>query len=399
VPGGYDRGVPPDDLGAVRARLPCLAARAHLNTGGTGPLPDLAVAAAGAWARRALERGRGDGEWFAAVEAEAARTRAAAGRVIGAAPGEIALTANTTAGANIVAWGIDWRPGDEIVMPALEHPGLAVPLATVARRHGVRLRLVDHDGMGRRLAEEVADACGPRTRLVALSHVSWATGAVLDVAGAARAARGAKALVLVDGAQAAGAIPVDPAALGADAYALPAHKWLLGPGGLGALWISPAALARIDLTHAGFESGTGHRPGGGIDPHPAVRRHEVSTLPDGLLGAWRASIEWLEALGWGWVHARVATAREAARAALAGVPGVRVLTPPAPCAGLLTFTIAGADPERACAALAGRGILVRWLQHPAALRVSTGFFTDDADIARLAAGVASVAAGTAASLP
>ncbi len=389
----------PDDPGAVRAHLPCLAARSHLNTGGSGPLPDVAARAVAAWAQRALERGRGDGEWFAAVEAEAARTRAAAGRVIGAPAGEIALTSNTTAGANVVAWGIDWRPGDEIVMPALEHPGLAVPLATVARRHGARLRLVDHDGMGTRLADEVAAACGPRTRLVALSHVSWATGVVLDVAGAARAAHEAGALVLVDGAQAAGAIPVDLAALGADAYALPAHKWLLGPGGLGALWISPDALGRIDLTHAGFESGTGHSPGGGIAPHPGARRHEVSTLPDGLLCAWRASIEWLEELGWEWVHARVAAAREAARAALADVPGVRVLTPPGPCAGLLTFTIAGADPERACAALARDGVLVRWLEHPAALRVSTGFFTDDADIDRLAAALRSAAAGTAASLP
>jgi L-cysteine/cystine lyase len=253
--------------------------------------------------------------------------------------------------------------------------------------------------MGTRLADEVAAACGPRTRLVALSHVCWATGVVLDVAGAARAAHEAGALVLVDGAQAAGAIPVDLAALGADAYALPAHKWLLGPGGLGALWVSPDALGRIDLTHAGFESGTGHSPGGGITPHPGARRHEVSTLPDGLLGAWRASIEWLEELGWDWIHARVASAREAARAALAEVPEVHVLTPPGPCAGLLTFTLAGADPERACAALAREGVLVRWLEHPAALRVSTGFFTDDADIGRLAAALPSAAAGTAASLP
>ena len=80
---------------------------------------------------------------------------------------------------------------------------------------------------------------GPRTRLVALSHVSWATGAVLDVAGAARAARAVGALVLVDGAQSVGAIPVDVGALDVDAYAFPAHKWLLGPDGLGALWIAP----------------------------------------------------------------------------------------------------------------------------------------------------------------
>lgn len=383
----------------MRAHLPCLATRVHLNTGGCGPLPDHAVSAGGAWAARALADGRGDADWFEAVAGEAALTRAAVARVIGAAPADVALTANTTTAVNIAAWGIDWRPGDEIVTPALEHAGMAVPLATIARRHGVTVRLIDHDGMGTDLAAQVAAACGPRTRLVALSHVSWATGVVLDVAGVARAAHAAGALVLVDGAQSAGAIPVDVAATGADAYAVSAQKWLLGPTGLGAVWIAPGAVERIDLTHAGFQSGTGHAIGGGITPHPGARRHEVSTLPAALLAPWRTSIAWLEELGWGWVHGRIAEAREGARDALARIRGVTVLTPAAPCAGLVTFTIDGADPAEACGALAADGVLVRWLEHPPALRASTGFFTDASDLARLALGVAAVAARTGASLP
>ena len=83
---------------------------------------------------------------------------------------------------------------------------------------------------------------GPRTRLVALSHVAWTTGAQMDVAGAARAARQVGAFVLVDGAQAIGAIPADPHLLGADAYAFPAQKWLLEPEGLGGLWVAQEAL-------------------------------------------------------------------------------------------------------------------------------------------------------------
>ena len=86
----------------ARAHLPCLADRAHLNTGGCGPLPDVAVRAGEEWATRALRTGRGDGDWFASVSAEAERTRAAAGRVIGARARDIALTANTTNGVNVV---------------------------------------------------------------------------------------------------------------------------------------------------------------------------------------------------------------------------------------------------------------------------------------------------------
>ena len=376
----------------MRAQLPSLAVETYLNSGGSGPLPVAAADALEGWARDAVGRGRGSGAGFGVLEVAAGRTRTAAGRVVGASGDEIALTANTTAGLNVVAWGIDWHPGDEIVMPALEHPGMAVPLAVIARRHGVTLRLIDPGGTETDLQAAVARVAGPRTRLVALSHVSWATGAVLDVAGAARAARAAGAVVLVDGAQAAGAIPVDAAALGVDAYAFPAHKWLLGPEGLGALWVAPAAAGRIDVTASGFETGTDHALGGGVVPHPGARRYEVSTPPAALLDAWTAALGWLEELGWGWIHARIAGAAASARAALAEIPGVRVLTPAGAGAGLVTFALAGRTPQAACAALAARGVIVRWLENPPSLRASLGFFTDEDDIARLATAVRAIVA-------
>jgi len=319
--------------------------------------------------------------------------RAAVGRLVGDDGERIALTANTTEGLNVVAWGLDWRPGDEIVMPALEYPGTAVLLATVARRRGATLRLIDPDGLEVDLEAAVAEASGPRTRLVVLSHVSWATGAVLDVAGAARAARRVGAAVAVDGAQSVGAVPVDVAGLGVDAYAFPAHKWLLGPEGLGALWVAPDAAGTIDLTRSGFESGRDHTPEGGLTLHAGARRYEAATLPAALLPAWRAAISWLESLGWGWVHQRVAEAQAAARAALAAIPGVTLLTPPGAQAGLVTFTIDGGQPEAVARRLEEQGVIVRWLRRPAALRASLGFFTDAADVARLAAACAAVAAG------
>lgn len=374
----------------VRAQLPSLATAAYLNTGGCGPLPRAAAAALVAWAESALTTVRGSLAAFEAMEADAEALREAAGRVVGA-PGErMALTANTTSGLNVALWGIDWRPGDEIVATALEHPGLTVPLDLIARRHGVTVRWVDP---GEGLAEAVERACGPRTRAVALSHVSWSTGAVLDVAGVARAARAAGALTLVDGAQSAGAIPVDAAALGVDAYAFPAHKWLLGPEGMGALWLSEGATGRIERTVSGFEAGRGHGPEGQVDPWPGARRHEVSTWPAALLRAWRASLDWLEGLGWEWIHARTQEERAAGRAALACVPGVRVLTPAGPAAGLVTFVSEGRPAAAACAAIAEAGVVIRWLERPAALRASFGFFSDADDRAALVRAVSATVSG------
>ncbi len=318
-------------------------------------------------------------------------TREAAGRVVGGSGDDVALTQNTSTGLDIVVWGIDWAPGDEIVCTDCEHPGLTVPIAVAARRHGLRVRWIPADRARGDMAAAVASACGPRTRLVALSHVAWTSGAVLDVRGAAEAAHRAGALCLVDGAQAAGAIPVDVAALGADAYAFPAQKWLLGPEGLGALWVAPEARERIDLTFTGYEAGTGHSPHGDVTLHAGTRRYETSTAPVMLASGWIAAIEWLEELGWDWVHDRTAAVHAEARAALADIPDVTILTPAGRQAGLLTFRIEGTVPEHAAAALAASGVIGRWLPDPPALRMSLGFFNDTSDIEALRGAVRALA--------
>jgi len=380
----------PIDLRAVRAELPCLEREVYLNTGWAGPLPRRVAAALARWGEEALGHGRGAPIAAERLTAAEAAVREAAGRAVAAPAGEIALAGNTSLGVATVVAGIDWRPGDEAITTALEHPGLTAPLAAVARRAGARLRVIAPDDATSGLAAAVAALAGPRTRLVALSHVSWSTGALLDVAGAARAARAAGALSLVDGAQAVGVIPVDARALGADAYAFPAHKWLLGPEGLGALWVAPGALERIGLSAAGTASGAGFAPDGTFRPHPGARRYEASTPPAALLGGWLASLAWLEELGWGWVHSRVREGQAAARAALGALPGVEVLTPPGPQGGLVTFRLPGRAPAEVCRELAERGVIVRWLPAPAAVRASIGFFNDEADIAALTRAVGAV---------
>jgi selenocysteine lyase/cysteine desulfurase len=149
-------------------------------------------------------------------------------------------------------------------------------------------------------------------------------------------------------------------------------------------------MERIDLTPSGFESGPEPAIGGALAPHAGARRHEVATLPAALLPAWRASIDWLEGLGWEWIHRRVAEAQASARAGLAGVPGVRIITPPGRPAGLVAFTVGGADPGEAAAARAARGVIVPWIAHPPSLRASLGFFSDASDINRLVEGVTAI---------
>jgi selenocysteine lyase/cysteine desulfurase len=100
-----------------------------------------------------------------------------------------------------------------------------------------------------------------------------------------------------------------------------------------------------------------------------------------------AALDWLDGLGWSAIHARTAELHRAARSALAAVSGVSVATPPPPQAGLLAFTMRGRDPEQASRALASRGVIVRPIPWPPALRASVGFYNDERDLARLAEAV------------
>lgn len=378
------------DVDTVRARLPALAAGVYLNTGGAGPLAEPAARAMHEAVEVSLGHGRMSLQAVLAGEAQTAGLRADVARLLGSDPEHVALTVNTTHGVNAVAWGIPLEPGDEVISTLLEHPGLAAPMGVLARRRGLVLHLIPPAEAEADLGAAVARRAGPRTRLVAASQVAYSTGAVLDVAGAARAARRVGALTLVDGAQSVGAMPVRPHELGVDAIAFPAHKWLLGPEGLGAVWLSDEALARVEVTFAGYESGAEHVPDGSFTAHPGARRLELSTPPFDLVPGWRAALAWLEEVGWDRIHSATREAAAAVRAALAGIPGVTVVTP-SPGAGLVAFALDGVDPAAAAMSLASRGVVIRWIDHPPLMRASAGFFTDQGDVRRLADALAEVA--------
>jgi L-cysteine/cystine lyase len=376
------------DLQTVRRHLPLLATEAYLNTGGAGPLPDVVSDAVSASMRCDLARGRMGPAGFVASTARRDAMRARAAALVGGNAEEVALTQNTTAGMNAVIWGLDLAAGDEVITTDGEHPGLMVPLTMAARRRGVRLRIIPAAAAEADLAGAVAGLLTAHTRLVALSHISYVTGALLDVAGAAREATRVGAITLVDGAQSVGAIAVDAVALGVDAYAFPAQKWLLGPEGLGALWVRPQAFGAIALTFSGYDAGTAHTPAGEFTVHTGARRFESSTQPLALIDGWLAALDWLDGLGWPWIFARTADTQAQAACILGDISGVEVVTPSGVHAGLTAFTVQGVDPERAWLAMAAKGVVGRWLGDPSVLRVSTGFFTSDDDLDRLAKAVA-----------
>ncbi|MDI3317926.1 MAG: aminotransferase class V-fold PLP-dependent enzyme [Bacillota bacterium] len=375
------------DLRAVRAELPALERAVYLNTGTAGPLPRRAVAAL----EEALAREAGEGRawpdlWPLAMERrEALRARLAA--FLGADPDEIALTHHTTEGLNIVLWGIEWEPGDEVVATDAEHEGGLVPLYLLHQRRGVGVRFAPTgDGSEEAVLEGIRRALTPSTRLLLLSHVTYSSGARLPLARIAALAHEREVPVLVDGAQSAGAIPVDVHGLDVDFYALPGQKWLLGPEGTGALYVRSDRLAALRPAFAGWGS-VRHGSVAADEPRlelaEGARRFEVGTVFEPGLEAWRASLEWLESLGWAAIFERVGRLAAYARDRLRELPGLRVTTP-ANAGGLLHFEVDGSDPVRLLAALRERGFMLRLTPRPQRFRISTGFFNTEEEIDRLA---------------
>lgn len=187
-------------------------------------------------------------QWYDDVAA----VRSSIARLVGGRPEGVAFTQNTSTGLAIVANGVDWTDGDNVVVPAGEFPSNFYPWLQL-RRRGVEVRevaMVD----GAAPVAEIVRAVDRRTRVVAVSAVQYSSGHRYDLAALAEACRAADALFVVDGTQAVGAMVVDTGLLGIDVLAVSSHKWVLGPLGIGFVQLSSRALERLSPSTVGWLS-------------------------------------------------------------------------------------------------------------------------------------------------
>jgi selenocysteine lyase/cysteine desulfurase len=354
------------DHTALRAEFPVLDDRAYLNAGSCGPLPRAALHATAEVLARAAVEGRARAYMEATLDLRA-RQRGAYAAQLAADPADVALTTCTSEGVVRVLAGLDLGAGDEVLTAPDEHPGLLGPLGTLRARRGVEIRTAPF--------ADLADAVGPRTRLVACSHVSWVTGAVRPDG---LAALGPDVPVLLDGAQGVGAVPVDVAGLGCAFYAGSGQKWLCGPVGTGMLWIAPEWRERVAPVGATYINLA--EPGRGLESamHPDARTHDAPAVSAEICAAALAAHDVLAAHGWAAVHERArtlaATLAERLRAAGRTV---------APRGETTLVSWEDPDPEAARDRLASTGIVIRNLPGTPYLRASVGAWNDEEDIERL----------------
>jgi cysteine desulfurase / selenocysteine lyase len=409
------RGFEPDaafNVEAVRADFPILGAR----TGGRR-LVWLDNAATTQKPRHVIDRlayfySRENSNVHRGAHALAAKatdayegTRAKIAEFIGAPSTDgVVFTRGTTESINLVAqaWGsVHVGRGDEIMLSQLEHHANIVPWQRLAERAGARLRVIPVDDSGQLMLDRYRAMLSERTKLVAVAHVSNVLGTVVPVGQMIAAAHQAGALVLVDGAQAAGHMPVDVLALDADFYAFSGHK-VFGPTGIGVLYGKPEILAAMPPWQGGgnmisdvtFERTRYQNP-------PARFEAGTGSIADAIGLA--AALDYLTKLGMTTIRGYERELADYAMRQLATVPGIRLLGTAPDKASTLSFVLDGHRPADIAAALDRQGIAVRAGHHCAqpilrryglesAVRPSLAMYNTRAEVDQLVAALHQIAA-------
>lgn len=351
----------------LRAQFPVLERVAYLNAGTNGPVSRRAFEATEAALLEQLEQGRSSKEWFERMVERIDFLRERAAGLLGASQADVALTGSTTDGINAVLHAVDIAEGDEILTSDEEHPGVLGPLATARDARGAAIRVVPFD--------ELPDEVRPDTRIVVTSHVSWATGRVMDTAPLAASG----ALVVLDGAQGLGAIPVDVHALGCDFYAASGQKWLCGPGGMGYLYAAPELVPDLPAPWSGYHAMEWSEQALVPALHPDARRLSTGYPAPHHVEWSHASLDVFEEAGFGEVHERAADLAERF-AELLVQRGIAVA--PRGLSTLVSFEVP--DPEAFAQRAAEDGIVIRHLPGRPWARASVGAWNTLEELERLA---------------
>ncbi|MFP6575710.1 MAG: aminotransferase class V-fold PLP-dependent enzyme, partial [Pirellulaceae bacterium] len=235
----------------MRQQMPAASRVAYFDHAAVSPISGPAQEAIGRWATQAAEQGGLVwAQWAQRVE----QVRERAAQLIGADSREIAFVANTTTGINLIAEGLSWESGDNVVTLANEFPSNLYPWMNLQSR-GVETRRVPVDDVAVDL-NRIMEACDEQTRLISVSWVSYLSGWRLDVAALVQAAHDRGILVFLDAIQGLGVFPLNVAQTEVDFMAADGHKWMLGPEGAGLLYIRQDRLEQLRPLGVGWHSVT-----------------------------------------------------------------------------------------------------------------------------------------------
>ncbi len=324
----------PFDLAAVRREFPIVERCIYLNHAAVGPISHRVRQAMMARNDLHMEQVDRASELAAPIYRKG---RVLAARLVGARPERIAYVQNTSHGLSLVADGINWREGDNVVVPAEEFPSNYLVWKTLESK-GVLLRhwpLVE----GRLTTDGLQGLVDARTQVVAVSQVQFDNGFKCELAAIGEVCQSHDALLVVDGTQSVGAMAIDIAASGVDALIVSAHKWMLGPLGIGFMALSDRAFERIEVHFVGWLSvNEPFRFRRDLDLLPTAERFEPGTENGAGIYGLTARLEEIEEIGLETIEGRILALNDGLAEAVRKM-GYVIASPWDTCerSGILTF--------------------------------------------------------------
>lgn len=282
-------------------------------------------------------------ETYADIE----RIRALAAGFIGAHPGEVAFTKNATEAIGLVAQGLAWQPGDEVIVPDTEILSNLVPWLRLAQTRGLRVVSVLADEQGLLQPEAVVAACTPRTRLISFSSLVNSTGAVQPVQALCQLARQRDVLTLVNAAQTLGLAPVDVTTWDCDFLAACGRKGLRATEGSGLLYVKAAHIAPMEPCLVGWWNSTLDAATGVVTLPDTARRFEAGCPNVPAILGLGAALDYARQIGVGAIERRVRELTAHALHRLSALPGFQLYGPadPRQRLAILPFNLQGHDPH------------------------------------------------------
>jgi selenocysteine lyase/cysteine desulfurase len=387
----FDAREPESFWSAVRAQFLFEPGLTYFNTGGLGPAPLSVLATAHELTTQLQRKSEHGHERYAGA-------RATVAKFLGAEAGETAFVRNATEGNAIIAAGLKFAAGDEVIFETHAHPGGSFPWLHQEKLRGVKVKLFEpdpHDPAGN--VSRIAALLSPRTRVVQVSHVTAPTGIVMPVAAIARLCRERGVWFHIDGAQTAGMFPLAVRELGGDSYTTSGHKWWGGPLETGVLWIRRERLDDVMPPLVGAHSGE-------IDSHalPAkfslaatAERYEYGTRNVAAAVGLAEAALFQERVGRDRIAARGRALASRVRTGLGAIKGIEILTPASAelSASMITFRAAALPYDKLFERLfKGHGFRCRPVseQNLNAIRVSTHLFNSPAECDALVAAVGKI---------
>lgn len=397
-------------LEIYRSQFPGLKNKAYFNYGGQGMMPQSALTAIAHSLEYMQELGPFSNQRNDWAIAEVNQTRKAIADELGVRPATITFTENTTGGCNIALWGLDWQPGDHLLMTDCEHPGVIAAIEEVQRRFKIEVSIcpmISTLNQGDPV-EVIAQYLRPNTRLLVLSHILWNTGQLLPLDRIIKLCHEVnqqpehlgfrnQIKVLVDAAQSVGSLPLNLTDIGVDFYAFTGHKWWGGPAGVGGLYIHPDVQKKLHPTFIGWRGLLFDETENPVGWKPDGRKFELATSAYPLYSGLKEAIA---------IHHQWGTAEERYRQILklsaslweklSQIPGILCLRNAPPETGLVSFQVkpellrSGMTYETIAQTLEKNKIMVRSIPNPHCLRACVHYFTLESEIAELVNGLEEV---------